>query len=137
HEAMQPEFAVYVRQILSNAQALAGALLDKGTELITGGTDNHLMIMNVHKSFGINGREAQELLESIGITTNANTIPDDSLPPFAPSGLRLGTPAITTRGLKEVHMQQIADIIVTALKERGDKAVPDSLRQRVKELAGE
>lgn len=134
YEAMQPEFAGYAHQIISNAQALAGALLDKGAELITGGTDNHLMIIDVNKSFGMNGKDAQELLESIGITTNANAVPDDPLPPFAPSGLRLGTPAVTTRGLKEAHMQEIADIIVAALKEHGNQDVLDSLEQRVREL---
>ena len=135
HEAMQPGFVDYAKQVLDNAKALAGALSDRGVELITGGTENHLMIIDVNKSFGINGKEAQEILESIKITTNANTIPDDPLPPFAPSGLRLGTPAVTTRGLKEEDMQQVADIIVMALSERGNQEVFDNLERRVRELA--
>lgn len=115
-EALQPEFRDYARQIVANAKALAEALQAGGLKLVTGGTDNHLMLADVYKSFGYDGKEAQERLEREGITLNANSVPDDPLPMYRPSGIRLGTPAITTRGLKEKDMQDIADKILSVLK---------------------
>lgn len=115
-EAMQPEFQQYAQQVVANAQALANALKAGGLRLITGGTSNHLILADVHSSFGIDGREAQERLEAEGIIVNANVIPDDPLPAFRPSGIRLGTPAVTTRGLKEADMEDIAERIIAALK---------------------
>lgn len=116
YEALQPEFKDYARQIVKNAHALAEALENEGFELITGGTDNHLILADVHKSFGIDGEEAQSRLDAVGITLNKNAIPDDPLPPFRPSGVRLGTPAITTLGYKESDMigiaKKIKDILV-------------------------
>jgi glycine hydroxymethyltransferase len=116
HEALQPEFKIYAQQVLKNAQVLAEELKKGGLELITGGTKNHLILANVYKSFGIDGREAQERLENAGIIVNANSIPDDELPPFKPSGIRLGTPAVTTRGMVEKDMVEIAAMILEALK---------------------
>jgi len=109
HEAMQPEFKEYAAQVVKNAAVLASALQARGFQLITGGTSNHLILADIYKSFGIDGKAAEQALDSIGLTMNANSIPDDALPPFRPSGLRLGTPALTTRGMKEVHMERIAE----------------------------
>ncbi len=116
HEASQPEFRAYAEQVLKNAAVLARELQKGGLQLITGGTKNHLMLGDVYKSFGIDGKEAQERLEAIGITVNANAIPDDPLPPFRPSGIRLGTPAVTTRGYTETDMVRIAGRIIDELR---------------------
>ena len=116
HEALQPEFRVYVEQVLKNAQVLAEELKKGGLKLIGGGTKNHLILANVHDSFGIDGKEAQERLEKVGIIVNANATPDDPLPPFRPSGIRLGTPAMTTVGMVESDMVEIARRIIEALK---------------------
>ena len=115
-EALQPEFKEYARQVIKNAAVLAEELQKGGLKLITGGTSNHLILADVHGSFGIDGKEAQERLEKADITTNANAIPDDPLPPFRPSGLRLGTPALTTRGYVESGMVDIAEKILDALQ---------------------
>ncbi len=116
HEAAQPEFKQYAEQILRNAQALAETLKEGGLKLITGGTSNHLILADVQASFGIDGKEAQERLEKIGITVNANVIPNDPLPPYRPSGIRLGTPAATTRGMREDDMPDIGKRIIAELK---------------------
>ena len=116
HEALQPEFKVYVEQVLKNAQVLAEELKKGGLKLITGGTKNHLILANVHESFGIDGKEAQERLEKVGIIVNANATPDDPLPPFRPSGIRLGTPAMTTKGLVESDMVEVARRIIETLQ---------------------
>ncbi|MBH2007405.1 serine hydroxymethyltransferase [Candidatus Saccharibacteria bacterium] len=108
-EALQPEFKEYAAQILKNASVLADELQKRGFILVTGGTSNHLILADVYKSFGINGKEAEIALDKIGLTLNANSVPDDPLPPFKPSGIRLGTPALTARGLKEEHMGRIAE----------------------------
>lgn len=118
HEAMQPEFKQYAQQVVKNAAVLAEELKKGGLKLIGGGTKNHLILANVYESFGIDGKEAQERLEAVGITLNANSVPDDPLPPFRPSGIRLGTPAITTQGMVETDMLEIAKKIITVL--RGD-----------------
>ena len=107
-EALQPEFADYARKVAENAQALAEALQAGGLKLIGGGTKNHLILADVQSSFGIDGKEAQERLEAVGIIVNANSISDDELPPFRPSGIRLGTPAVTTRGMGVDDMKEIA-----------------------------
>ncbi len=116
YEAMQPEFKEYAQQILKNAAALADELKKRGIKLVTGGTSNHLILMDVYKNFGIDGKAAQAALEAVGITVNANAVPDDPLPPFRPSGIRLGTPAITTRGLKEADMADIAERIYQVIR---------------------
>lgn len=134
HEALQPEFKDYAAQIVKNAAALADGLQQRGFLLITGGTSNHLILADVHKSFGIDGKTAEKALDAIGLTLNANSVPDDPLPPFKPSGIRLGTPAATTRGLKEQHMGQIADWMKQAIDARDDVAELTELRREVKEL---
>jgi glycine hydroxymethyltransferase len=131
YEAMQPEFEVYAAQILKNASVLADALSAKGFQLITGGTSNHLILADVNKSFGIDGKVAEEAIDAIGLTLNANAVPDDTLPPFRPSGIRLGTPALTTRGLKEVHMERIAQWIKQAIDARDEPVRLNSLREEV------
>jgi glycine hydroxymethyltransferase len=114
-EAMQPEFKAYAEQVVKNATALAEELKKGGLKLIGGGTKNHLILANVHESFGIDGKEAQERLDAVGITVNANSVPNDPLPPFRPSGIRLGTPAVTTQGKTEADMVEIAGRIVAEL----------------------
>jgi glycine hydroxymethyltransferase len=130
-EAGQPAFRDYAQQILKNAKALAGALMERGCRLITNGTDNHLMVVDTVTSFGLNGQEVQARLEEAGITLNKNAIPDDPLPPFKASGVRLGTPSATTRGMKEPEMIRIAEWITAACR---DGAAPDALRAQVREL---
>ena len=131
HEAMQPEFKLYATQVLKNASVLADALNAKGFHLITGGTSNHLILVDVFKSFGIDGKVAEEAIDSIGLTLNANAVPDDTLPPFRPSGIRLGTPALTTRGLKEEHMEQIAEWMKQAIDARDNPTRLNELRVNV------
>jgi glycine hydroxymethyltransferase len=111
YEAMQPEFKVYAQQVVDNAKVLAEELKKRGFNLVTGGTDNNIILIDVYKSFGIDGKIAQEALEKAGITVNANAVPDDLLPPFRPSGIRLGVAAMTTRGFKVMDMVRIADLI--------------------------
>ena len=115
-EALQPEFKQYAQQVVKNAAVLADELQKGGLKLIAGGTSNHLILADVYGSFGIDGKEAQERLERAGITTNANSIPNDPLPPFRPSGLRLGTPALTTRGYREGDMIEITHTILDTLR---------------------
>ncbi len=117
-KALEPGFKDYAVQVLRNAQALASALARRGAALVTGGTDNHLMVVDTIASFGIDGRVAEEILDRIGITTNKQVIPDDPNPPLRPSGIRLGTPAATTRGLGEADMELLADWICRALVQR-------------------
>jgi glycine hydroxymethyltransferase len=130
-EALKPEFHDYAQQILKNAKRLSEELLSQGFSLVTGGTDNHLMLADVHKAFGINGKEAEEALDAIGLTLNKNAVADDPLPPFLPSGIRLGTPAITTRGLKEDDMKTIAVWMKQAIDGRQDQAILAKLRDEV------
>jgi glycine hydroxymethyltransferase len=114
-EASQPQFQKYAHQIVLNAKALANHLLSKGVKLYTGGTDNHLIVMNVQASFGINGRQAENLLREAKITANRNTVPFDPNGPWYTSGVRIGTPALTTLGMKEKEMELIGDLIVDIL----------------------
>ena len=116
-EALHPEFAEYAKKVTQNAAAMADELKQLGFNLVTGGTSNHLILADVYKSHGINGKEAQERLENIGITLNANAVPDDPLPPFRPSGIRLGTPAMTTRGMDENQARNVAKEIADALRQ--------------------
>ncbi len=131
-EALQPEFKDYAAQIVKNAAALADALQKRGFQLITGGTSNHLILSDVYKSFGIDGKVAERALDAIGLTLNANSVPDDPLPPFKPSGIRLGTPAATTRGLKEADMEKIAEWMRQAIDARDNPAELTELRGQVK-----
>ena len=131
-EALQPEFRDYATQILKNASVLADELQKLGFVLVTGGTSNHLILADVQKSFGIDGKVAEEALDAIGLTLNKNAVPDDPNPPFRPSGIRLGTPAMTTRGLKEEHMAQIAEWMRRAIDSRDDDSALLILRQEVR-----
>ena len=130
-EALKPEFKDYAAQIVKNAAVLAGELQARGFQLVTGGTSNHLILADVYKSFGIDGKVAEIALDKIGLTLNANSIADDPLPPFRPSGIRLGTPALTTRGLKEEHMAQIAEWMKQAIDAREDEAKLASIHEEV------
>lgn len=134
HEAMQPEFKQYAEQVAANAARLAYSLEDRGFKLVWGGTGNHLILSDVHASFGLHGGEVEETLDKIGLNLNKNAIPDDPLPPFRPSGIRLGTPAITTRGLKQEHMEQVADWMLAAIKNRNDDKKLTALHNEVKKL---
>lgn len=133
-EALRPEFAAYAQQIVKNAAALADELKRGGLKLVTGGTSNHLVLVDVYGSFGIDGKTAQERLEASGITTNANAIPNDTLPPFRPSGLRLGTPAVTTRGMTEAEIKQITELIIAAIR-TDDPNIHAELKQKTGSLA--
>ena len=133
-EALQPAFHSYATQIVKNASVLADALQTGGLQLVTGGTSNHLILADVVASFGIDGKTAQERLEASGITANANAIPYDQLPPFRPSGLRLGTPAVTSRGMKEPEMQQIGQWILQAVTTDNSNVHTD-IAKHVKALA--
>jgi glycine hydroxymethyltransferase len=128
-EAMRPQFRRYARQIVKNARALARELSRLGCDLVSGGTDNHLVLIDVTK-FGISGREAQDRLEAIGIVVNRNTIPYDTRSPFDPSGIRIGTPSLTTRGMKERDMKEVASILVGAIT----IGKPTELRKRIRAL---
>lgn len=134
YEALQPAFATYARQVVTNASTLAEALKDRGFQLIGNGTKNHLILADVYKSFGVDGKVIEQAMDKIGLTMNANSVADDPLPPFRPSGLRLGTPALTTRGLVETHMVQIADWMRTAVDAREDEAKLANLRTEVKDF---
>ena len=132
-EAATPEFASYQRQIVANAKALAGALADQGYRLVSGGTDNHLMLMDLRDS-ELTGKLAQETLERAGITANRNTVPFETRSPFVTSGVRIGTPAVTTRGMKEPEMRVIAGLIRRALALVGDEDGLDAIAAEVREL---
>ena len=134
-EAQKPEFKTYAKQIVANAKALAGAMNNKGFFLITGGTSNHLILADVRKSFGLDGKIVEEALDKIGLSLNKNAVPDDILPPFRPSGIRLGTPAMTTRGLVEKDMETIAEWMKLAIEYREDETKLSKLKEEVKQFA--
>jgi glycine hydroxymethyltransferase len=133
-EALRPEFKTYAAQIVANAQVLAASLQEAGFRIISGGTDNHLMLVDTFQK-GILGSEAELALGKAGITVNKNSIPYDTNPPLKPSGIRVGTPALTTRGMKEPEMRQIAVWITSALDLRNDEAALERIRGEVAELA--
>jgi glycine hydroxymethyltransferase len=133
HEAMQEPFRDYAKRMVANAQTLAGALTERGFRLVSGGTDNHLLLVNVTNK-GLTGKEMEELLEHVGITANKNTVPFDQQSPFVTSGVRLGTPALTTRGMGPEQMREIAGIMDAAVAARGDDAALARLRGRSSEL---
>ena len=132
-EALSDEFKVYQQQVLDNAKALADELVKKGFRIVSGGTDNHLMLVDL-RSKNITGKEAQFLLDEIGITANRNTIPFEPLSPFVTSGIRLGTPALTTRGLKEDDIREVADIIADVIENREDGAVIETAKAEVQAI---
>jgi glycine hydroxymethyltransferase len=131
-EALKPEFKVYAAQIVKNAARLADEMQSRGFKLLTGGTSNHLILADVYSSFGIDGGVAEKAIDAIGLTLNKNSIADDPLPPFRPSGIRLGTPAMTTRGLKEDHMEQIAEWMKQAIDNREDAAKLTQIKSEVR-----
>jgi glycine hydroxymethyltransferase len=133
-EALQPEFAEYARQIIANAKVLAEELAQAGYRIISGGTDTHLILVDVFQK-GILGSVAEHALGQAGITVNKNAIPFDANPPMKPSGIRIGTPAMTTRGMKEPEMRVIAKWIVSALEQRADPARLARIRGEVLEMA--
>ena len=130
-EALQPEFKDYAEQIVKNAKRLAEELQKRGFKLVTGGTSNHLILADIHSSFGIDGKEAEIAMDKIGLTLNANAIPDDPLPRFRPSGIRLGTPAVTTRGAKEDDMEKIAEWMKQSIDNRDNDDELAELRKEV------
>src|SRR6266566_4110759 len=133
HEALQPQFRAYQKQVVTNAKALAAGLSKNGYRIVSGGTDNHLMLVDLrHKE--INGKQAQEVLDRAGITVNKNAIPFDTYPIFKPGGIRVGTPAVTTRGMKEEEMLEIADLIAEALSNRSDADALERVHGKVREL---
>ena len=133
-EALQPEFKDYAEQIVKNAKRLAEELQKRGFKLVTGGTSNHLILADIHSSFGIDGKEAEIAMDKIGLTLNANAIPDDPLPRFRPSGIRLGTPAVTTRGAKEDDMEKIAEWMRRSIDNRDNDDELAELRKEVMEF---
>ena len=133
-EALQPEFKDYAEQIVKNAKKLAEELQKRGFRLVTGGTSNHLILADIHSSFGIDGKEAEIAMDKIGLTLNANAIPDDPLPRFRPSGIRLGTPAVTTRGAKEDDMEKIAEWMRQSIDNRNNDEMLAELRKEVVEF---
>ncbi len=134
HEAMQPSFASYQQQVLKNAQAMAATFLEEGGRLVSGGTDNHLLLLDV-TSWDVGGKEAEIWLEGVGISANKNMIPFDPRKPMDPSGIRLGTPAITTRGFDEEATKEIARLIAKLLKAKNDAGVAEDIKKQVRTLA--
>ncbi len=135
-EAQSPEWRAYQAQIVTNARALADALLARGFRLVSGGTDTHLILVDL-TARGVTGKEAQEALDRAFITVNKNGIPFDTRGPMVTSGIRIGTPAVTTRGMKEPEMARIADFIDRVLQKPGDDAVEAAVRAQVQELTGQ
>ncbi|MFA5799722.1 MAG: serine hydroxymethyltransferase [Candidatus Peribacteraceae bacterium] len=130
-EVMKPGYKTYAQQILTNAKRMAERLMDRGCKLVTNGTDNHMMVVDCIRSFKIDGKEVQHILDAIGISTSKSTIPDDPLPPYKPSGLRLGTPAVTTRGMKEPEIDFLVDAMLKAIEKSKDEAAIRKLRDDV------
>ena len=133
HEALQPAFGEYIEQVVKNAKAMAEVFEGTAIRAISGGTDNHLLLLDI-KETGLNGKEAQELLDTVGITVNKNAIPFDTLPPVKTSGIRVGTAAITTRGFDEAAAKKVAELILTTLTNPENEEVLNSVRQEVKQL---
>lgn len=133
-EALRPEFRDYAQRIIDNAQTLADELLRRGLRLVSGGTDNHLLMVDVGVK-GISGRDAERLFDTVGITVNRNTIPYDERPPLQGSGVRIGTPALTTRGMGTDEMRTVARLLASVIDNREDEKVLEDVRQQVKELA--
>ncbi len=132
-EAMQPSFATYIDQVVLNARVMGEAMVERGLRLVSGGTDNHLMLVDL-RAAGITGKEAEHLLESCGITTNKNAIPNDPESPFVTSGIRVGSPAITTRGFDEADAREVGGLVATAIFSRDDEAALARVRARVQEM---
>ncbi|MED1616981.1 serine hydroxymethyltransferase, partial [Aneurinibacillus migulanus] len=132
-EAAQPEFKTYIENVIRNAKILAEALMAEGLCVVTGGTDNHIILIDL-RNIGLTGKEAQQLLDDIGVTVNKNAIPFDTNSPLVTSGIRLGTPAVTTRGMEVEEMKEIARIIALTLKNPQQSAVQEQMKGKVKEI---
>lgn len=132
-EAMEPSFKEYVQQVILNAKALAKGLMDRGIKTVGDGTDTHKILLDL-RNLDITGKDAEHILDEVGITVNKNTIPFDPQSPFVTSGIRIGTPAVTTRGFKEEQMEQLADIIAAVLKSKGNEEILDSCKKRIETL---
>jgi glycine hydroxymethyltransferase len=132
-EALEPSFKTYQEQVIKNSKILAKTLMDNGIELVSGGTDNHLVLLKTD-SVNLSGKEAGEILEAVDITCNKNMVPNDKRSPFVTSGIRLGTPAVTTRGFKETETKQMAELIIRALKNPRDEKVLAEIKNNVHEL---
>jgi len=132
-EALSDDYKAYIRQVVANAKVLSGALADGGARIVSGGTDNHLMLVDL-SPLGITGKEAEKWLDEAGITVNKNGIPFDQKSPFITSGIRVGTPAVTTRGMKEPEMRQIASLIMEVLRTKGEAAA--KVKAEVQKLTG-
>ena len=130
NEALQPEFKEYQEQVIKNAKVLAEKLQENGLRIVSGRTENHLVLVDT-KVFGLTGKQAEEALDKVGITTNKNTIPFETESPFVTSGLRMGTPAMTTRGFKEAEMEEVADIIIETLTKEKNGESLDGIHDRV------
>ena len=135
HEALQPEFKEYSRQVIANARRLAAALMERGLHVVSGGTDNHLMLVDL-RNRGLTGKVAEKALDAAGITVNKNTVPKETQSPFVTSGIRIGTPAVTTRGMTEPEMDVIAELIDGVLAGPEDAAAIEGVKRRVGELTG-
>ncbi len=133
-EALKPSFKKYARQVVKNAKAMEKVFKDAGVRLIAGGTDNHLLLADVWSSMNIGGKDAEEALDAVGITLNKNAIADDTRKPFDPSGIRFGTPAITTRGFKEKECAKVAELMIETLKNKSDKKVHKRVREDIRKL---
>jgi glycine hydroxymethyltransferase len=134
-EALKPEFKIYAKQVIANAKLLAAEFIKRGYRVISGGTDNHLLVVDM-TSKNLNGREAEQALDKIGISVSRSTIPNDPNPPMKPSGVRFGTPALTTRGMKEKEIALIADLIDQAIINRADENKLAELKLQVKKICG-
>jgi glycine hydroxymethyltransferase len=134
-EALTPKFRKYAKQILKNAKAMEEVFRKNKIRMIGGGTDNHLILADVYSSLGITGKEAQTVLDEVGITLNMNMIADDPRKPMDPSGIRFGTPAITTRGFKEKECKYVAELMIKVLKNKDDKKIKESVHKEIKKLA--
>jgi glycine hydroxymethyltransferase len=132
-EALRPEFEVYSRQVIKNAQTLAARMVSQGYKVISGGTDNHLILVDL-RSKNLTGKEVQEALDEAGITVNKNAVPFDDKSPLITSGIRIGTPALTTRGMKEKEMEEVGDLIDEVVCNPGKKAVYAAVARKVEQL---
>ena len=133
-KASTREFAEYAQMVLRNAKQLAASLMVNQVSLVTGGTDNHMMVIDTVASFGLDGKVAEEVLDQVSLTTNKQIIPDDPNPPLRPSGIRIGTPAATTRGMNEEHMKQLAEWMTTSLRNPENEALLSKVQSRVEEF---
>ena len=133
-EALKPEFKSYCEQVLKNAKAMEEVFKKEEVRLLCGGTDNHLLLADVFGSLGLTGQEAETVLDEVGITLNKNMIADDPRPALDPSGIRFGTPAMTTRGMKEEEAAELAELMIKAMRAKDDEAVKSDIKKEVQEL---